>query len=227
MSDKRMNSDEPGDPRLSAAYREMADERTPEHLDHIILNAARSAAKPRWNRAVAWLRPAAWVATIGVCLAIVIEVSLLSDPEPVEFDRVPPAAAPPVATSPAAADRFEKAAPRATKPAAAQAVQKPARAPSADPEKHFDGAEAVNRDQGLQQQEAVRQDAAPDMLLRSAPGTARMEDAVTERFCDETETANPNSWLECILELERQGLHEAARLERERLTLAFPPPELP
>ena len=30
-----------------------------------------------------------------------------------------------------------------------------------------------------------------------------------------------------ILELERQGLHEAARLERERLVEAFPPPMLP
>jgi len=227
MSDKRMNSDEPGDPRLSAAYREMADERTPEHLDHIILNAARSAAKPRWNKAIAWLRPAAWVATIGVCLAIVIEVSLLPDSEPTGFDSVPPAAVPPATTSPAAATRFEKAAPQATEPAAAQAVQKPARGPSADPEGRSDDADELNRQRELQQQEAVVQDAAPAMMLRSAPATARMEEALTERFCDETETADPNSWLECILELEREGLHEAARLERERLALAFPPPELP
>ena len=223
MIDKRINSDKPGDPRVSAAYRQMADERTPEHLDHVILNAARSAAKPRWNKAVAWLRPAAWMATIGVCLAIVIEIALLPDPEPAEFDSVRPAAVPPAAPSPAAVTRFEKAAPRAAEPAAAQ---KPATVPSAHPERRSDEAEMADRARELQQR-ARQEDTAPAMLLRSAPATSRVEEAVTERYCDETATADPNTWLECILELERQGLHDAARLERERLALAFPPVELP
>ncbi len=227
MSDKRIKSDEPGDPRVSAAYREMADERTPEHLDHVILNAARRAAKPRWNKAVAWLRPAAWVATIGVCLAIVIEISLLPDPEPAEFDTVPAAPAAPATTSPAATDRFEKASPQAAEPAAAQSVQKPARMPSAYPEGRSGAADVPDRDRESRQKGTSQEDAAPAMLLRSAPATNVAEEAVTERYCDETATADPNTWLECILELEREGLHEAARLERERLALAFPPAELP
>jgi hypothetical protein len=227
MSDKRMNKDEPGDPRVSAAYREMADERSPDHLDHIILNAARGAARPRWKDAVAWLRPAAWVATIGVCLAIVIEISLLPDPGPAEFDSVPPATAPPAVTSPAAAKRLEKAAPQAAEPAAAHALRKPARGPSADPEVRSDEAEALNRVRELHRQEAFQEDTAPAAMLQSAPATTSIQETLTERYCDETATADPNSWLECILELERQGLLEAARLERERLALAFPPPELP
>ena len=226
MSDKRINSDEPGDPRVSAAYRQMADERTPEHLDHVILNAARSAAKPRWNKAVAWLRPAAWVATIGVCLAIVIEIALLPDPEPAEFDSVAPAAAPAEAPSSAAADRFEKAAPQTAEPAAARAAQKTAPLPSPHPEGRSDEAAMSDRARELQQR-TLQEETAPAMRLRSAPATSPVEEAVTERYCDETATADPNSWLECILELERQGLHEAARLERERLALAFPPAELP
>jgi hypothetical protein len=227
MSDKRINSDEPGDPRVSAAYREMADERPPEHLDHVILNAARSTAEPRWNKAVAWLRPAAWVATIGVCLAIIIEISLLPDPEPADFDSAVPAAVPPAATSPAAVDRLEKAAPRDAEPAAAKSVQKPARLPSEYSPGRSDEAEVPNRVRELRQQEALQEDTAPSTLLRGAPATSLAEEAVTERYCDETATADPNTWLECILELERQGLHEAARLERERLALTFPTPELP
>ena len=176
MSDKRTKTDEPGDPRVSAAYREMADERTPEHLDHVILNAARGAAKPRWRKAGAWLRPAAWVATIGLCVAIVVEISLLPDPEPAEFDSVPPASIKPPASADTMADSDAQ---------------------------------------------------APASFLSNAPAAMRFEEAITERYCDETATADPDSWLECILELERQGLHEAARLERERLALAFPPPELP
>ena len=214
MSDKRINSDEPVDPRVSAAYREMADERTPEHLDHVILNAARGAAKPRWNKAVAWLRPAAWVATIGVCLAIVVEISLLPDPEPADFDGVSPAAAPPAAASPAAANRLEKAAPRIAEP-------------SEYPARRSDELDASDQVRELRQQGARQEDTAPAALRYSAPATSLAEEAVTERYCDETATADPNAGLECILELERQGLHEAARLERQRLALTFPPPELP
>jgi hypothetical protein len=227
MSDKRINSDEPVDPRVSAAYRQMADERTPEHLDHVILNAARGAVKPRWNKAVAWLRPAAWVATIGVCLAIVVEISLLPDPEPADFDGVSPAAAPPAATSPAAANRLEKAAPRAAEPAASKSMQKPAQLPSEYPARRSDELDVSDQVRELRQQGATQEDTAPAALLRSAPATSLVEEAVTERFCDETATADPNAWLECILELERQGLHEAARLERQRLALTFSPPELP
>jgi len=211
MSDKRMKTDEPGDPRVSAAYREMADERTPEHLDHVILNAARGAAKPRWRKAGAWLRPAAWVATIGLCVAIVVEISLLSDPEPAEFDSPPPASMKPSVSADNVDDRLEKT---RAEPRAVQQIQKPVRGSAAEAASPL-------------RQQADSDEQAPASSLSDAPAAMRFEEAITERYCDETATADPDSWLECILELERQGLHEAARLERERLTLAFPPPELP
>ena len=211
MSDKRMNSDEPGDPRVSAAYREMADERTPEHLDHVILNAARGAAKPRWRTAGAWLRPAAWVATIGLCVAIVVEISLLPDPEPAEFDSIPPAATKPSSPADDGEKRLEKT---RAEPQAVQQIQKPDRRRAAETASDL-------------RQPADSDEQAPTSFLSNAPSALRFEEAITERYCDETATADPESWLECILELERQGLHEAARLERERLALAFPPPELP
>ena len=211
MSDKRMNSDEPGDPRVSAAYREMADERTPEHLDHVILNAARGAAKSRWRKAGAWLRPAAWVATIGLCIAIVVEISLLPDPELAEFDSLPPAATKPASPADDGAKRLEK---MRTEPRAVQEIQKPDRSRAAEAASEL-------------RQQADSDEQAPTSFLSDAPAAMRFEEAITERYCDETATADPDSWLECILELERQGLHEAARLERERLALAYPPPELP
>ena len=138
MSGKRTNGDESVDPRVSTVYHEMADELTPEHLDHVVLNAARSVASPRWRTAIGWLRPAAWVATIGVCLAIVVEISLLDDEGTAGMDSLAPAAAPPAAVSPVTApaarpERFEKTAPAAGAPAAGQSVQEPAPGPSADP----------------------------------------------------------------------------------------------
>ena len=229
MSDQRKNGDESADPRVSAAYREMAGERTPEHLDHVVLNAAHSAARPRWNTAIAWLRPAAWVATIGVCLAIVVEVSLLQDEEAGRVDGAVPAAAPPVyeapATAPAAkTERYEKAVPAAAEKAAVQPMQKAARGASADADARSEEAGATGESR---RQEDVVEDTASNRLLYMAPSSSAVEEAVTERYCDETQTADARSWLECILELERQGLHEAAGLERERLAEAFPPPMLP
>jgi hypothetical protein len=222
MSDKRKNRDETVDPRVSAAYRELADERTPGHLDHAILNAARGAAGPKWARAVAWLRPAAWVATIGVCFAIVIEIALLPDQEPAGLTPVSEDALPATATK-----RRETAAPQAAEPAATRPAQKLSRGVSEERQGRADEAEALNRIQDMDTQEAVVKDETGPFLLQSAPAPASARDLATERYCDESQTADPNTWLACILELERQGLLDAARLERDLLTLAFPPPELP
>jgi hypothetical protein len=75
MSKERHPQDDLSDPLVSGTYRELSDEHTPEHLDHVVLNAARKAAKPEYARTISWLRPAAWVTTVGLCLAIVLEVS--------------------------------------------------------------------------------------------------------------------------------------------------------
>ena len=220
MSDKRKNSDETVDPRVSAAYRELADERSPGHLDHAILNAARGAAKPRWNRAVAWLRPAAWVATIGVCLAIVIEIALLPEQDPAGLAPVSEDALPATATK-----RLERAAPQTAEPAAARPAQKLSRDRLEERQGRSDEAEALNRLQDSDAEGAVVRGETAPLQLQSAPASAR--ELATERYCDESQTVDPNTWLACILELERQGLLDAARLERDLLTQAFPPPELP
>ena len=203
MSDKRIESGETIDPRVSAAYREMANERSPEHLDHIVLNAARAAAKPRWNTAVAWLRPAAWVATIGLCLAIVVEIALL--PEPETADSAPVSDVAP--TAPAGETRrLEKIAPQAAE--------------------RLEEAGTLDRAREMEQSVELDEDLAPASFLQSAPAAAGTQEFAVERYCDESQTADPNAWLECILELERQGLHDAARIERELLVETFPQPEL-
>ena len=232
MTERPVKHDEPGDPQVSAAYREMADERTPEHLDHMILNAARGAATPRWNAAIAWLRPAAWVATIGVCLAIVIEIALLPDQEPPDFEHLPNEAATPVVPA-AESRRLEKARPQAADVQKLQPMQEPGAATASDRPARFDDADAAlrTRESALEEAESrqrpLSEEKSPAAFLGTAPVAGLAQEVATERYCDESQTADPNAWLECILELERQGLHEAARLERELLAEAFPPPELP
>lgn len=84
------------DPEVSAEYRTLADETTPGKLDKIVLRAAAKAVKNNsstgWG--VTWYRPVTFVATLGLSLALLLELSdsQFFDPPPdfgIEAD-VPP-----------------------------------------------------------------------------------------------------------------------------------------
>lgn len=69
------------DALVSATYRELADERTPPHLDQRILDMAADAAgsRPRRGLLSGWMQPMAWAATIGLTVAIVIEINQIDE----------------------------------------------------------------------------------------------------------------------------------------------------
>ena len=84
MTEERSNIDTDGvaDPLVSQSYRESAAEITPPALDQAVLRQARREGGSRYSRSVLWLRPMAWATTIGLCLAIVVELSDLPQPDP-------------------------------------------------------------------------------------------------------------------------------------------------
>lgn len=215
MSNERRRPDDPSDPLVSRTYRESSDERTPEHLDHVVLNEARKAAKPGYATTISWLRPAAWVTTIGLCLAIVLEVSEmapsgqseLSTPAKIEKGYVEPEA--PVVVAPAATSEPIDA--RRQRPAAI-----PVDSLDQDDRQLLRDAENRARMQTGSNQEPV------DSPLQVSPAIGLASDPGLERFCEESETEDPNDWLACILELEQQGLLEAAMVERDLLSESFP-----
>ena len=69
------------DQRLTDTYRAMANERAPDSLNEKILRLAAGRRTP-YFRARAWMRPLAWAATIGLSLAIVLEMTRLPQVEP-------------------------------------------------------------------------------------------------------------------------------------------------
>ncbi len=75
MTEERLHSDSVGDTLVSRTYRESAVERVPDELDQAVLQRARQHSSNRYSRSVIWLRPMAWAATIGLCLAIVLEIN--------------------------------------------------------------------------------------------------------------------------------------------------------
>jgi len=267
MSNERRHQDDLNDPLVSRAYRDLSDERTPEHLDHVVLNEARKAAKPGYLRTISWLRPAAWVMTIGLCLAIVLEISNIAPTNqsgliaPTEVEQKSPAAV----LAPPATGGMD----------APTAKAKSSDAPRSDDaraekQEGFSEAEQDQPDEGVglfelrmleevpaaspEPVKAKRQEAAvveidsfdqdDRQLLRDAENRARLQtsgdqeavesltqfaptiglasDVALERYCEESETADPHLWLACILELEQQGLLEAAKTERDLLRESFP-----
>ena len=69
------------DPAVTAAYRDTASELSPPRLDQKILReAAREVTKYRkssWS--IGWLRPVAFVATAGLSIALLLELTEFQD----------------------------------------------------------------------------------------------------------------------------------------------------
>ena len=92
------------DPGVSATYREMARETVPTDVDAAVLRQARQAVESRSGiaRLTGWLRPLTFVATAGLSLALIVQLSNTPD------YRIPDHLDPTVAPLPA--DVFQDAA---------------------------------------------------------------------------------------------------------------------
>jgi hypothetical protein len=67
-----------GDALVTEAYGELSTEKTPEHLDQAILGMAAEGRKRTGTSSLlfaSWMKPVAWAATIGLSLAIVLELT--------------------------------------------------------------------------------------------------------------------------------------------------------
>jgi hypothetical protein len=186
----------------------------------------------------------AWAATVMLSVALVLEVTRLPGPEftpstdnagkseeqsfeldqpddaPVEIleESFAPAAAPGRSMNGAA---VPEAAP--IKTTAKQAATEP----------ELEMRRRVDARQGLAVENQVATPAANvdefklkdnDMLQRAEDMARRQigESSEPAPGCDESVTAKPDTWLECIVELEEAGLADEARHQRELLEEAFP-----
>ena len=219
------------DTRVSAAYREAASDKAPEHLDRAILDEAGRAARPAYARSRAWTRPLAWAATIALSVAIVLELTRV-DVEVHDKELAPARLQEPAA--------LEEEAPAAPVPATGTAAPvKSENVPEARLRNSSDSPRQVPaEDFEMQDKDLLRRadeaaelrygeekadtNAAADMALRSA---ALVAEAPPQ--CPEDATRDPETWLACIEELEAAGLTDAAAEQRRLLADAFPEFELP
>lgn len=254
MSRQRRQHDGESDPVVTEAYRELAQERTPAHLDHVILNAARKAARTGRPREISWLRPAAWVTTIGLCLAIVLEIT-----DPVSRDDAPldgaPASEHKELRGDAPALRQKRAEPQTQAVEETLSRDEDAASEAGSPFPAAAGPEASVATPGISAGELENEATPPvdsepvgrgdAMMLQDVEERSRMQeepasaafrslgkatsfaDSVIERYCDEQETSTPETWVECIMRLQQEGRHDEARFEHERLQETYPGADIP
>ena len=237
--------DDARDAGVTRVYRESAVERTPPQLDAAVLAAARRGARNRYALSVYWLRPMAWAATIGLCLAIVIDINTIPGDASGDYYRIVPSMEKEFASEAireqSAATPESAAIRRQELPADASSVARPDRASG-------EVGAAMEPSAGLLQVEAAADDGVP-ALADEAPGerekaalavgaaaadidNAPGEPAAAQAFrttlrkaataCTVEERAEAERWLKCIDALEAEGRDDAADDERRRFELKYP-----
>lgn len=238
MSEERLNPDTDGvtDALVSQTYRESASEHVPEALDRAVLSEANKHSSNRYSRSLIWLRPMAWAATISLCLAIVVEINSVPQPESVEFAR-PAMTADEVDVGGSARSDLDNAnAPQRFEVAPLeQRARKSVAAP--EPASRAEGAiglvepkkaEEVLKDSVIEEAVIMREGGAGDSNLRSIERSANpAAAAIAPMPCDAAARETAESWLECIEMLEEAGLDDVASQQREQLQEAFPDFEMP
>jgi len=232
MKDKRSNPDsaDDGDRLVSAIYRDLANERAPRALNKSILRQATAASRMGFQRSVSWLRPMAWVATVGLCLAIVLEVTQVPPPESAVFDM------PNDVVGLSSTEIVEKTVPLKMPPRKSKSgmsyksdTRLPAAISAPEPARPAE----VKRTNGQQPMQELRDSTAADVAVKFDISNQEREQVLQPGFsqgavagqgphCNEAATAAPVTWLECIVRLENAGLANAARTQRELLHRSFP-----
>ncbi len=240
MTEQRNTPGAEGDALVSEAYRDLADERTPGHVDRIVLRAAEKEARPRYSRFVAWTRPMAWAATVMLSVALVLEVT--DTPNPAADVR-----------NDAPVDTLKEAefpVSELVKKRGNDMRQKSTPIEEPPAEQEIEPQEPAARERAALAADTEEFKLKDDNMLQQAEEMARLQDGVISRpepavsaeadyalgrplasaaaqsvpvpDCDEEAITTPQTWLECITNLEEAGRDDAAGEQRALLAKAFP-----
>jgi len=158
-----------------------------------------------------WTRPLAWAATVGLCLAIVLEVTRVPTPEIVMTDD---------------ANSFLEAEPSSI----AEEAQAPVRQ---RPETLKDMKSQLGRSAAKQAANEPKREMV-DTDTRQQSGaiaalavSANRIDSEATNECPDEIRVDPVTWLACIVDLEESGDTDAALRQRDALEEAFPQFKMP
>ncbi len=221
-----MNNDRHHDQQVSAAYQDLAKERTPEHLDRDVLRMAKaSTERPQYSRWTAWSRPLAWAATVALCLAITLEVTQVTPLDNVvaESSREELAAPASLMVPELQEDKLQQ---MLEKDMEQQSELSDSMADAISSEKISPARSAAKRTAN-EPAAAARMRQSAYLVEEERIGEVTVAAGMSASECAEEARSEPESWLECIKALEASGDVEAAARQREILIEVFPDFNLP
>lgn len=218
------------DPRVSRAYREIANEETPAELDRAVLAMAAAEARPAKGVSRNLFRPLAWAATIALSFAFVLEMSEVGEEPMIQTDAdlaevLQEGPATPETTSEGTRDerkdegRLKQQLNKRSSdvPVSGKAALAPASAPP--PEMSSVAAEAESDSSGLLREAEER--ARVQSEAAGAVSAYAVQEALVDG-CDEAARESAKTWYECVENLRAAGQDELARRELEHLRAEFP-----
>jgi len=234
-----------GDELVTETYRELGIEKAPEHLNQAILRMASQGGKQAPARGIlfaAWMKPVAWAATIGLSLAIVLELSQVPTVA-VRSDNIPAAELMREEAAFQDADVSEKAENRARLQSVPnrQAISEDELGRSTithddveilsrEPKGKIDAvaapASSISRPSPATEGISAARKRAVDLPADSqsvASYSLLMEQKESDiaDSCDAAVRLSEESWLECIENLRRSGKEDAADREYEAFILDY------
>ena len=222
------------DKLVSETYRELGVEKAPEHLNQNILRMAAADGKLGRSNGFfsgAWMKPVAWAATIGLSLAIVLELTEVPTTS-VPLDSEESIAEDFVAKDKQALERAKERMRQQNGDIQLEAREdelvqgantavrenKLARRPAASVP--MSESEPVI-DQPVRRKVAADQVAAQERISGLVMSSVALESEL-DGFCDPEARKSAGDWLACIEDLRASGATEQADLEYEAYILEYP-----
>jgi len=228
-----------GDERVAEAYRELGAEKAPESLNQTILEMAAVGSKRAVVRNLlsgAWMKPLAWAATIGLSLAIVLDLTEVPSAT-VRYDAVPSADSVLEEIAIQDTEELQTGANRSaiTKDEAAGDVEvfrretkgkmdfvtAPAQKPSSPGPTTVSVGQMPDDPQHNARKRVADSPAANEPIASFAVMAEEKETDAVES-CNAQARLSAEDWLACIDNLRQSGAMEAADREYEALILEYP-----
>ena len=210
---------------VSDTYRELSQEQTPEQLNRAILQMAAAANTRGGARGAlfsAWMKPVAAAATIGLTLAIVLELTEV--PSAIEQQSIAPGVV--IEDEPLAeidlSEVKSKGTLNAFTPSAPGGVLPAAKTTDAGSVIALEESAVENIAQKERAARSMASDSSTSFAVSSDLAAEPKKDSDTADACDALARQSAKSWLTCIEELRDSGANELADLEYRALINEYP-----
>ena len=217
------------DPVVSAEYRAVAIERTPPALDSAVLNEADAAVRASGLQrfTASWFRPLAFVASLGLALALLLEYASTDNLQWAPVRETPPVVPSDSASTTAKEEMISSEFSEMIEASSKRMREQEALRDAIILNLGEPGARDARRDAIIRKYFDARGLETNSSEIITVPRALTGMTTDVPKSCTEEITIGPWAWLQCISDLDDAGRHDEASVEMELFKEAYPDfPEL-